>query len=223
VKPRIFVASLFVVASAAAASSSLAQEAPFSERAKVVVALDNLGGFVHTSTKVENQAASGSNVFGQFATTPIARLGVHYFLADHLSLGAGLIYSYEKLDISAIGSGGNTTLGIAPRIGFAIPSSASTAFWLRAGVTYVHTSADNTDSTTWQLMPAAEAFLVLTPVPHFGVTIGPFVEYGAVGKKSSCSNNVPVGGAGGGAASLCTDRDLNILYVGLSVGLLADF
>jgi hypothetical protein len=223
VRTRFILGSLFVLASSLAARSSRAQDAlPFSERAQNVIVLDNLGGFVHTSSKAQDQRASGANVAGQFATTPLARIGYHRFLTGGLSLGAGLIYSYEKVDLSSIGGAGNTTFGIAPRVGYAIPASASTAFWLRAGFTYVHGSADNSDSTTWQLMPAAEAFLVLTPVSHFGVTLGPFIEYGVVGKQSSCGNNFVVG-PGGGTTSTCTDRDLNVLYVGLSIGLLADF
>jgi hypothetical protein len=222
VRTRSIFAVFALVAPLFVGASARAQETlPFSERAKNVIALDNLGGFAHTSSSVEGSQATGTNNIGLFPLAPlVSRFGYHRFLEGGLSIGGSLIYSHESLNLGGLTPGGTTTFGIAPRIGYAIPAGTSTAFWLRAGFAYLHGSSDNSDSGFWQLAPGAEAYVVLTPFSHFGITIGPFVEYGAVGKQSSCTTAFinP-----GGGQSVCTARDLHMFFVGLGVGVLADF
>ena len=64
-----------------------------------------------------------------------ARFGVHGFIGDTASLGGGLIYT--DTDKSYFQQPAGTLLGIAPRVGYAIPFSPTLALWLRAGITYL--------------------------------------------------------------------------------------
>jgi hypothetical protein len=50
---------------------------------------------------------------------------------------------------------------------------------------------------------------VITPVPHFGITLGPFGEFGVAGQECTGQN--------------CTDADYRQSYYGVTFGVLADF
>jgi hypothetical protein len=195
------------------AGSARAQEQGFSERGKVVVALDNLGGFVHNDTS-QNNVTSSTNSFGFFPFSPVARLGVHGFVAGGLSVGGSLMYSDSNQSYFFLPQG--TTLGIVPRVGYAIPFNPTLAIWLRGGITYWDTGMSGGGSV-WQLAPGGELYLVITPVSHFGITIGPWGEFAVAGKltqQSLCAGT-------GCAPNPSTDFKLN-LY-GVTFGLLADF
>ena len=84
-------ASCAVLAGAAPARAQ--QDPGFSERGRVVVVADNLAGFVHEDISYPNNGApnssTGGNVWGFFPYAPIARFGVHGFVAGGLRLGGG--------------------------------------------------------------------------------------------------------------------------------------
>jgi hypothetical protein len=184
------------------------EEAPFSRRGHTVIVLDNLGGFVHTEENDPNvpNSGRGANVWGIFPFSPVARFGVHEFIGDTgLSLGAGLIYS-DSNQTYQLQAG--TTFGIAPRIGYAIPFNAALALWLRAGITYL-TESISGGGNLWQFSPAGEVYLVITPVSHFGITLGPWVEVGVAGKECIGNN--------------CQGNEFRQNYYGGTFGILADF
>jgi hypothetical protein len=197
------------------AGSARAQEQGFSERGKVVVALDNLGGFVHNDTS-ENNVTSSTNSFGFFPFSPVGRVGVHGFVAGGLSLGGSLMYSDSSQSYFFLPAG--TTFGIVPRVGYAIPFNATLALWIRAGITYWDTGVSGGGSV-WQFAPGGEAYLVITPVSHFGITLGPWGEFAVAGKETPANPCTP--GAVGCTAPPATDLKLN-LY-GITFGVLADF
>jgi hypothetical protein len=196
------------------AGSARAQEG-FSQRGKVVVALDNLGGFVHNDT-TQNNVTSSTNSFGFFPFSPVGRIGVHGFVAGGLSLGGSLMYSDSNQSYFFLPAG--TTLGIVPRVGYAIPFNATLAIWARGGITYWDTGRSGGGSV-WQLAPGGELYLVITPVSHFGITLGPWGEFAVAGKISQQSPCV--GGAAGCGPNPSQDLRLN-LY-GVTFGVLADF
>jgi hypothetical protein len=221
---RAVFAALVVAAPAAGAQEG----APFPDRSHVAIVLDNLGGYVNTNESYSNANAPtndhGSNNFGWFPLTPVARFGIHGFLGGGLTLGGGLIYAYEKLGLSPLATdlGGSTTFGISPRVGYAVAIGPTTALWLRGGFTYTTSSDDNDNGGTWQFSPGGEVYFVYAPVPHFGITIGPFAEFAVAGKQTSCTTALPGGGVGA-ATSSCTDTDVRTRYIGLTFGVLADF
>jgi hypothetical protein len=217
-----------VAALAVLPRAALADEAaPFPDRAHVAVVLDNLAGFVNTNTSYPNSNTprqdNGSNVFGWFPATPVARFGVHGFFGG-LTLGGGILYSHQdfELGLGSLGNdrSGTTLLGVAPRVGYAVAIGPTTALWLRGGFTYVSSSDSNDNGGSWQFSPGGEVYLVYAPVPHFGLTLGPFAEIGVAGKNTFCSGNT-AGGIGG--ASACTDQDVRQRYLGFTFGVLADF
>jgi hypothetical protein len=205
----LFSAAVALVAWTLAPSDARAQEeAPFSQRGHTVIVLDNLAGFVHTEASNPNvpNSSNGANVWGFFPFTPIARFGVHEFIGDTgLSLGGGLIYSDSDRSFQVTAG---TTFGIAPRIGYAIPFNSALALWLRAGITYI-TESISGGGNQWQFSPAGEVYLVITPVSHFGITLGPWIEWGVAGKECTGNN--------------CQGQDFRQDFYGGTVGILADF
>jgi hypothetical protein len=204
-------ASVLAVAACLLAPSARAQEeAPFSQRGHTVIVLDNLGGFVHSEASNPNVANSGrgTNVWGIFPFSPVARFGVHEFIGDTgLSLGGAIIYSDSNTSVQ---QQAGTTFGIAPRIGYAIPFNASLALWLRAGITYITEGFSNPPGgNQWQFSPGGEAYLVITPVSHFGITLGPWIEWGVAGKECTGNN--------------CQGADFRQDFYGGTFGILADF
>ncbi len=184
------------------------EDAPFSQRGHTVIVLDNLGGFVHTEASYPNSstASSGTNVWGIFPFSPIARFGVHEFIGDSgLSLGGALVYSDSSQSFQ---EQAGTTFGISPRVGYAIPFNAALALWLRAGITYI-TESISGGGNQWQFSPAGEVFLVISPVSHFGITVGPWVEVGVAGKQCTGNN--------------CQGQDFRQNFFGGTFGILADF
>lgn len=206
---RAFVPAALALAASLLAPSAHAQEdAPFSQRGHTVIVLDNLAGFVHTESSNPNvsNSSNGSNVWGIFPFSPIARFGVHEFIGDtHLSLGGALVYSDSNQSFQEVAG---TTFGIAPRIGYAIPFDAAFALWLRAGFTYL-TESISGGGNQWQFSPAGEVYLVITPVSHFGITVGPWIEYGVAGKQCTGNN--------------CQGQDFRQDFYGGTFGILADF
>lgn len=202
-------AAVALAAWALAPGDALAQEdAPFSQRGHTVIVLDNLAGFVHTEASYPNSGtpSNGANVWGIFPFSPIARFGVHEFIGDSgFSLGGGLIYSDSNQSFQ---EQAGTTFGLAPRVGYAIPFNAALALWLRAGMTYV-TESISGGGNQWQFSPAGEIYLVITPVSHFGITVGPWVEAGVAGKECTGNN--------------CQGQDFRQDFYGGTFGILADF
>jgi len=197
--------------------ASAQEQAPFSERGHVVVVLDGLGGFVHQETSypnTPNTQSTGGNFWGFFPFSPIARVGVHGFVAGGLSVGGGLIYSdtNQGLQLAA-----GTTFGVVPRIGYAIPFNPVLALWLRGGITYWDTGL-SAGGSEWQLAPGGELYLVITPVSHFGITIGPWGEFAVAGKLNE--QNLCPGGAG---SCQGTSQDIRANFYGGTFGILAEF
>lgn len=222
-KPRALASALAASCAAlAAAAPARAQQDPgFSERGRVVVVVDNLAGFVHEDVSYPKSGATnsstGGNVFGFFPYAPIARIGVHGFVAGGLSVGGALLYSDGNQGF-LLQAG--TTFGVAPRIGYAIPFTPLLALWIRGGITYWDTGLSGGGSE-WQLAPGGEAYLVITPVSHFGITIGPWGEFAVAGKVGGQGSNVCPPGAGCGQGSPYQDVRMNLF--GGTFGLLADF
>ncbi|MBI2390365.1 MAG: hypothetical protein HYV09_12315 [Deltaproteobacteria bacterium] len=177
-------ASLTVTVTVAASTAAAhADELPFGARASTVLVVDHLVGATRTTTTVVDDTKTddvryhlteAGSPFG-LVSVPIAgpslRVGVHQFVTESVSIGAGLQY------FSASGSGMKYTIfGFHPRVGFAIPLSPTSAFWLRAGGGYTYWDyAKDSSENDWSV--GGEAFYVYTPVSHFGLTFGPMIDH----------------------------------------------
>jgi hypothetical protein len=95
-----------------------------------------------------------------------------------------------------------TGFALEPRLGVSIPVGEHNALWLRGGITYFHSTWEKTESVTdingtgsttttsvnTQITVNATALsfdpvLVLMPVPHVGITLGPTIDIGLDGSS----------------------------------------
>ena len=142
----------------------------------------------------------GDDDFG-FSGAPIPymspRVGFDYFVIDGLSLGGSIgFWSYsEERDIQDKTDGSiggqedfdHTGFLFSPRVGYAIMFGDVVGIWPRGGLTFwTDTRDDNrdnvaeTDSNEFAL--TLEFHLVLVPVEHVGITIGPVLDFGFAGE-----------------------------------------
>jgi hypothetical protein len=130
-----------------------------------------------------------SSISGPYSTP---RLGLDFTVTDGVSLGGsiGFISRSGKNEASA-GSGSATVttdnptvtgFAFAPRGGYILALNPLLGFWFKGGITYYtassktevtaggQTQTDTTSNNGFSLNIEPE--LVITPVPHFGLTIG---------------------------------------------------
>jgi len=135
-------------------------------------------------------------------------------VAGHVTLGAA----------GSVGSrNGSNTLtpdsvswSLSPRVGYHVPLTRRVAIWPRLGVTYAAITEGLYDSATHHLGADLEAFAIFSPVPGFGITLGPSVEVPLVGTRDALVRSpVDVG-----AFSVFTTerRDSTIFTAALTAG-----
>jgi hypothetical protein len=182
------------------------------ERAPLVLVVDHLAGVVRTSAvnpdrdDVEISTNEGGTKTRAYAITPLARLGVHYFVTPNISLGAGVHWWTGA--VGTFFSEKQTVLGISPRVGFAVPVGSDSAIWIRGGVTYLHISSDDGDVSENDLAIGGEVQYVSTPVSHFGWMLGPTIEWGVSGEVEPERGD---------------SRKIRRRMIGLTFGVLFDF
>ncbi|MCA9593034.1 MAG: hypothetical protein KC776_06980 [Myxococcales bacterium] len=211
------VLALGIVCGVCVASPALAQEemaAPgFGHARPFVLSLENLGGVMYTRLKGDSLSsdAQGSLHVGTFGgnlgtiIAPLPRIGLHYFVAPPLSVGALLSYS----DNDTFGE----TLLAGARIGAALPLSDNTALWVRGGILYTQTTYSQGDFEfkLSDVRPGGDLLLALELVDHFGLLIGGHFELGVNGKT-----NVDTGLGK-------SESDFDYMEAGLTAGVFADF
>src|SRR6266542_3590419 len=132
----------------------------------------------------------------------IPRLGVDAFIGN-LTLGGSLGFMSSSGSSKAIGAATSTdlpdasTFVISPRVGYAIALGEYVALWLRGGITYYSSSADQavdngtvTVSASGSMLTLDPQFVIL-PIPNAGITVGPVVEIGLGGSVEVQSPNLP--------------------------------
>ncbi len=207
-------ASALALAGVLSSGAVRAEPSGFGTDHPFVLSLEHLGGLSYIRTKTEGGSAQSITQVGLFTpilapTTPQARLGLHYFVAPQVSLGALLGY----IDNDQLG----TSYLVGARIGYAVPFSESSALWLRGGAFYMHTKVTLLGSeTVTNVVPGGEALFVFRPDEHFGILLGPMFEIGVAGKQRYESG-------GFGMPSSSVERNYDYMEVGLSFGVLTDF
>ncbi len=124
-----------------------------------------------------------------FLLAPTTRFGAHFFVTDSISIGTGIHYSIRREE------GGDdkvTTVGLAPRIGFAHAFDPQNAIWVRVGFGYQRLSNErDTVQTEW--LVGSEVSYVYTPTTSFGFMVGPMFDVALSGKRRNVQGNeVPV-------------------------------
>jgi hypothetical protein len=182
---------------------------------------------------VGNFGAAVPNVY----TVP--RLGFDYTIIPNLTIGGDVILFFTlggSGSSETYLSNGNTqtnttsepkttTFGIAPRAGYILHLTDLLSLWLRGGLSFytstIKTSNTNMGQTTSeslnfdQLALDIDPQLVITPVPHFGFTVGVTGDIPITGGISDTTNN------GGGSTSVSSHASL--LFIGVTGGLVGWF
>ncbi|MEZ4219828.1 MAG: hypothetical protein R3B13_02785 [Polyangiaceae bacterium] len=187
-------------------TSGLGSERP------LVVSLEHVGGVVATRSKAEGAdeattIVSAGTFLGSFlGMLPMARLGVHYFVAPPVSVGALLSYS----DNDAFGE----TVLFGARVGAAFPLGASTDLWLRGGVHYFRSEVSLLGKTTLSdVRPGGEALFAFTAAENFGFLLGGMFEIGVAGKQET-ESRIP---------GQTSERDFDYMEYGLTCGAFVNF
>jgi hypothetical protein len=183
---------------------------------------------------VTGGAVSASQGITGLKTLP--RLAFDYVFSPGISVG-GSAWVFANLSVTqdSTPAGGGSTVstdqpkatywGFAPRVGYAVALTDLLAVWPRVGIEYgdVEVGSVTRNGITTpggsinQLSLDVEGMIVITPVHHFGITIGPIAAIPLTGKVSS---TVTVTGLN---TSTTTSNDISMWYVALSLGVLGYF
>jgi hypothetical protein len=158
-----------------------------------------------------------------------ARLGFDYVVASNITLGGSLGF-VSRSGTDEVDNNGETNSNdlpsiiefiVNPRFGYALVINPTVALWFRGGITYFseHAELKETRGTaTFTSSLSLNGFalsldpqLVITPVPHFGLTLGPVADIPLSGTtKTEVS----------GAATGSQEHTSKITNFGLTFGLL---
>lgn len=129
------------------------------------------------------------------------RLAFDYGLGNGLTVGGALGYStmtpksqvLKPQEGSEEEGGTRSAFFIAPRVGYAIELAEGIYIWPRAGVTYYSakvtdkvtsgTASVDIEATSSGFGLNLEGMLLWSPVPHFGLTVGPVFDYTLSGSR----------------------------------------
>lgn len=166
-----------LVGIAPAASADDANGVGFGKRGRFVVTLDNVltvaslemtGDDSSKSTKLESK--------GMFPLYMGGGVGFHGIAESGLTYGSSVWFARVK------GEGDATTfVQLRPRIGYATSKDALLGLWVRGGPNWFHYQSGDDDSGN-SISLGVDAFGVITPVPHFGIYLGPSLDFALWGK-----------------------------------------
>jgi hypothetical protein len=172
-----------------------------------------------------------------FYTVP--RLGFDYVIIPNVTIGGNVIVFFtlggSSGNETTLNSGATTTtsadnpsalvFGVAPRGGYILELTNLFSLWLRGGVSYYVANSKTTQGTgngQTTLSNSVNQFaidldpqLVITPVPHFGITAGLTADIPIAGGHSAQLDR-PGGSQSASAYS-------SVLYIGVTAGLMGWF
>jgi hypothetical protein len=156
---------------------------------------------------------SNTSISGQDGSTTTIQLrpAVDYFIVDNLSLGGFLGFDYTN---QAGDSGHTTSFSIGPRVGFDIVLTELFTVWPKVGLSYAHTSINQTVPTTTTVngVPVTTSTSVsessnalalnlfvpfmLHPAEHFFIGFGPAFDVDLTGdnKATIIAGRLTLGG-----------------------------
>lgn len=218
--------------------ASVASAEPVGRAGQIVIGAERLVGIQAESLKQEGDDSSDSTTSvtsisllgkgstlidsGRSGPATVPRLSFDGFVIDGLSLGGALVYWRSSGSEEPNGEGDEadlntlSTFQIAPRIGYAWPLSDAWSFWPRLGIEYTNynVSNDDTDAETSLsfLEASVEALFAVSPVPHFALVFGPYLELPMMASVSY-----------DGPGSTDPDVDLSYLSYGITAGIAGVF
>jgi hypothetical protein len=150
--------------------------AQFGARAKVSFAADRLMG-IYILRGEARDTTFGIGGPAAFHPYMLPRLGLDFFVIDHLSIG-GSLWWYSRDD--------NSNFLFSPRVGYAIDFSRSFGFWPRGGLTFRSNDVGPFDDDEFAL--TFEAMFYGAPAEHFAFIFGPVFDIGIAGDGNEASN-----------------------------------
>jgi hypothetical protein len=167
----------------------------FGERGSVLFSVENVFGVLDQTYSTGSGNTSTSSTLNDNGFFPQGfvgtRLGINGLLSSGITLG-GVFGVWN--DTSTNHNGGSfTAVNIGPRFGWAgcLKKYKALGLWGRVGPTFqyvnVSTTVGNTSASVdaWALDLSFEAFIVWSPVDHFGLLAGPNVDIGLTGHEST--------------------------------------
>lgn len=180
-----------LVALASFCCTGLAQ-AEFAEKKTLAFSADRLFGTYITRMEVDNgpfdYLDSEGLEFGLLwqgpgrTPYPVSRLGVDYFVIDHLSIGGTVAFFQADLDDDDDDS--RTGFLFGPRVGGSWMFNDWAGIWPRGGLHYYSLNEDwgGGDASATQLVFNAECVFVLAPADNWAFTVGPAFDIGITGE-----------------------------------------
>jgi hypothetical protein len=145
----------------------------------------NPGKVTESGTSINLLWGSGSSVAGEdLEVYSIPRLAFDYTVIPSLTLGGAIGYLHRSAKRETTANGVTTSEDrptgdaflINPRIGYAVSLSPTVAVWPRGGVTYFSASQKEPNGmgsvTLSGFAFSLDPQLVISPIPHFGFTLG---------------------------------------------------
>jgi hypothetical protein len=150
----------------------------------------------------------------------VPRIAFDFFITDGLTAGGAVGYYTASGEQNTEEPGQPTrsddlhdltAFAFAPRVGYMVPLGSRAGFWPRGGLAYFNgtdqrPNNDKTTASSWQL--SLEGMFFLAPVEHFGIVLGPVIDYPLTGTLRQRNNN-----------SSLPDEDLRWRSLGVAVGI----
>lgn len=176
------------------AGTAGAQQPDLGETGRFALSAERLFGYVHTSETISQGGVSTTQSADTFTllTNPVGlissgyawpRIGFDAFIARNISLGGSVGY----FNVSP-SSGSLSGFVFAPRVGYTAHIGPRVSIWPRGGFTFEQaTSSDNAGNSTKQSLFALtlEAPLAIWMGPRFAIMVGPTLDLGLTGSRSS--------------------------------------
>lgn len=167
---------------AAAADVDGPPQKGFGQRASFVFGVDNVVGFA--SERVGNGDKESSVDFsGIFPGYFGPRIGLHGIFSNGVTLGVNLGATFARLGSDGRDSENRFVTTLAPRIGYASSLKPTVGYWLRLGPSFRMIWPKRETDREIHVGLGFEALGVVTPVEHFGVTVGPMIDVGVFGDR----------------------------------------
>lgn len=211
-RPMTILSRLSVLSAAAAAAAALLSPAraeaaggDFDVQQNLIITGERLFGYSYTSTKGPQDSKNVDSNFsllvpsgggGDATAYTGPSVGIHYPVIPQLTVGAqlGLLYAGGSTKQGDVSKDKDSTFAfyLAPRVGYILGINPGAYIWLRGGVSYFNASTGDGDQefTRSGFGVTIDPMFVLTPVNHFGITLGPTVDLPLSGSHKSGDTSV---------------------------------
>jgi hypothetical protein len=160
------------------------------EGPSIAISGERLTTFSHTSISgdVPDEDRTSVALFARHTEVmpfQLPRLALDGFLTPSLTLGGTLSfgsYSFDPGDVDVF--------TLQPRVGYVVPIGGSVDFWLKGGLSYYSMDSGAVEESGLGLSGAFD--FVIDLAPNFGISLGPSIDFGIMGERSSPAGDVDV-------------------------------